>query len=131
MDKKKRSSRPRRKQFNRNARLQSGKTWLKNFTGKNVIRSYKRWYAVGEVCAIIELRQLGVSIEDEVLEKAKLTEASKEKARAVANKKRKDKLLAELHEDLDDDFSFIAGYTANGVPYGITWEESDDDEPIW
>ena len=30
-----------------------------------------------------------------------------------------------LHEiDSDTDFYFIAGYTPNDVPYGITWEEA-------
>jgi len=130
MAKKKKSSAPRRKNFNRNARLQSGKIWLENFEGNNVIRGYRRWFAVSEVCAIIELQLLGASIDVEVLEKAKLTEISKASGKSVANKKRRDKLLAELHEDSDDNFSFIAGYTANGVPYGTTWEETDDDS-IW
>ncbi len=29
----------------------------------------------------------------------------------------------EMYPDSDENFSFIAGYTSNGVPYGITWEE--------
>ena len=28
-----------------------------------------------------------------------------------------------LYEDSDDVYAFIAGYTGDGVPYGITWEE--------
>jgi hypothetical protein len=29
----------------------------------------------------------------------------------------------ELSTDSDANFSFIAGYTSGGVPYGLTWEE--------
>lgn len=30
---------------------------------------------------------------------------------------------SELSPDSDDYFSFIAGYTSSGVPFGLTWEE--------
>jgi hypothetical protein len=31
----------------------------------------------------------------------------------------------ELPGDSDDFFSFIAGYTSSGVPFGLTWDEFD------
>ena len=31
--------------------------------------------------------------------------------------------LAELYEDCDGRFAFIAGYTDGGAPYGVMWEE--------
>ena len=31
----------------------------------------------------------------------------------------------ELVAESDDHFSFIAGYTESGVPFGLTWEEYD------
>lgn len=27
------------------------------------------------------------------------------------------------YPDMDDTFSYIAGYTSGGAPYGVTWEE--------
>lgn len=27
----------------------------------------------------------------------------------------------------DDDFYFIAGYTPGGVPFGVSWDEAEDD----
>ncbi|UQZ85409.1 hypothetical protein SK3146_04698 [Paenibacillus konkukensis] len=37
-------------------------------------------------------------------------------------KKRKDRISTEVLEQ-DENFYFIAGYTAGGFPYGLTWEE--------
>ena len=31
--------------------------------------------------------------------------------------------LAEMYEDYDDRFAFIAGYTDGGAPFGVMWEE--------
>jgi len=30
--------------------------------------------------------------------------------------------------DQDEYFAYIAGYTDGGVPYGITWEEAEQDQ---
>lgn len=40
-------------------------------------------------------------------------------------KKKKSKNIIDnnLDDMMDDTFSFIAGYTAGGAPYGVTWEE--------
>ena len=31
------------------------------------------------------------------------------------------------NEDSDEYFYYIAGYTSNGVPFGVTWEQAIDD----
>jgi len=31
------------------------------------------------------------------------------------------------NSDSDEIFYYIAGYTSNGVPYGITWEEIEEE----
>lgn len=46
---------PRRKRMTREARLQSAKSWLKDYEGKNVIKSYGKWFAVDQICAMKEL----------------------------------------------------------------------------
>src|SRR5689334_9056214 len=56
---------PRRKRMRRPARLASARAWLPTYGGRNVVRGYARWYGVDPVCAIRELRLLGVSISDE------------------------------------------------------------------
>ena len=40
---------------------------------------------------------------------------------------RKKKFAGETDIDCDETFYFIAGYTSGGFPYGVTWEESDED----
>lgn len=32
--------------------------------------------------------------------------------------------------DMNDDFSFIAGYTSNGAPYGTAWEDAGIDPDL-
>ena len=45
--------------------------------------------------------------------------------------KKKRAVKEELVEtDSDDQFAFIAGYTAGGFPYGITWDELREERPI-
>ena len=37
---------------------------------------------------------------------------------------------AEQYENMDDTFSFIAGYTSGGAAYGVTWEEAGIDPEL-
>ena len=48
--------------------------------------------------------------------------------RRKKNRKNKTTLEDPIFEPFSDaDFAYIAGYTAGGAPYGITWEEWDSD----
>lgn len=44
-------------------------------------------------------------------------------------KRRMKELKKEIQDNSDSDeiFYYIAGYTSNGVPYGITWEEIEEE----
>lgn len=123
---------PRRKRMTRQGRLDSARAtrWVQNCVGRNVIKSYGKWFAVDPLCAVFELRMLGVKVDSERENQIK---ASIE-ARAAARKRRKQSAVEaefeEFHTDSDDTFSYIAGYTAGGVPYGVTWEELGN-EPPW
>ena len=127
---KKRINTPRRKRMSRQGRLQSGVQWLHKYKGKNTIRSYSKWYGVSEVCAILELRMLGLKIDCERLEKAKRTEENKAKLKVEIKSKKQERDHQERYEDSDETFYFIAGYTPGGFPYGVTWDEVDE-EPPW
>ena len=36
----------------------------------------------------------------------------------------------ELYSDMDGTFTFIAGYTSGGAPYGLTWEQVGIDSDL-
>ena len=111
--------------MNRAARLQSAKHWLPTSTGRDVVKGYRKWYGVSSVCAIIELRQLGIEVDEKRLVEAKRTEESKALERIRKKQQRAEKRAAEdaLLVESDENFAYIAGYTEWGFPYGVAWEE--------
>ena len=118
-------STPRRWRMNRAARLQSAKHWLPTYTGRDLVRGYRNWYGVSAVCAITELRQLSIKVDEQRLIQAKRTEESTAQQRAKKRQERTEKLAAEkIHlVESDENFAYIAGYTGWGFPYGVTWDE--------
>ena len=101
-------------------RLRSAKRWLVTYRGKDVVRGYRKRFDVSRVCAILELRMLGVDIPDARLEQARRDEQD----RATHRARQKQKYAAPPPlPDWDDEFAFIAGYTEGGAPYGITRDE--------
>ena len=74
---------------------------------------------MSDVCAVLELRMLGVDIADARLEQARRDEQS----RATGNARRKQKHAGREFGESDETFAFIAGYTEGGAPYGITRAE--------
>lgn len=125
MAKKRNNACPRRKRLSRKGRLQSAKAtgWVQSYRGKNLIRGYCKWFAVDPVCAIIELRQLGVRIDAE--REAHYRELADRKADARRARRQVDQMQTEDLWDSDETFAYIAGYTPAGFPYGVTWEEYD------
>lgn len=130
MGKKRKKHGPRRKRMNRSARLQSAKStqWVKNYSGKNIVRGYCKWYGVDPLCAVAELRQLGVPITAEREEELRRSVAAQAAARATRRQKRNEKEWDEYSES-DDTYAYIAGYTSWGFPYGVTWEEIGETPP--
>ena len=108
---------PRHKRLTRQGRLQAAKTWLRSYPGKNIARGYRRHFGVDSLCAIRELRLLGVAI-DPAYETAGLAASRARKKEP----KREEEFL--IKEETFYGFAFIAGYTAGGAPYGITIEEA-------
>ena len=116
----------------RQARLQSARAWIPTYRGKNIVRGYRRWYGVDLICAIRELRMLGVPVssayEQEVLDS--LEHMAKRKARRRAEKERERVSHGLIYgRDYDDDFAYIAGHTPGGCPFGINWDECEKRDP--
>ncbi|HYR06623.1 MAG TPA: hypothetical protein VEQ60_02565, partial [Longimicrobium sp.] len=91
---------PRRKGLSRTTRLQAAKRWIAEYRGKNLVRGYKKWFGVSEVCAVVELRMLGVDIPDARLEQARRDEQVRAAHRA--RRKARDAQGAAFPEWYDD-----------------------------
>lgn len=118
--KRKRALPPRAKRMDRSARLQSACTWLKTYNGKNIVSGYRRHFGVDWVCAFIELEMLGVKINSTYKEQILKSEEGD-----IAARRRRKARQKETDESSfeDETFAYIAGYTAAGFAFGVTWEE--------
>jgi hypothetical protein len=113
------------KTLNRTKRLKLAPQWISAYTGKNPVRGYARHFSVDLICAITELRMLGYPVPEEYELAVKRSIAD----RNLQKKKKREAKAAAANppDDMSNgEFLFIAGYTSNGVPYGIRREETDD-----
>jgi hypothetical protein len=116
--------------MNRQARIDSAMAtnWVAKYEGKNVIKGYANWYGVDLICAIVELRLLGVSISHG--RESQVRQSLSRNSRNRANRKMAEGQNPEgPHWDSDETFAYIAGYTSGGAPYGVTWEEMEETPP--
>jgi len=108
-------------------RILKAKIWLLTYEGNKVVRAYRKKFHVDIGSAVRELQEIGYEFQpgyvDNVLntENARIEQKRKKKREAEEQKQ----FAEEYDEFQDDKFYYIAGYTPNGVPYGITWEEMD------
>ena len=92
-----------------------------------MLQGYSNCFGVDLLCAVNELRILGIKFSAEREAQLKLS------VKAHVNAKRKKKAERTQREydcsssDSDDTYAYIAGYTPAGFPYGIRWEELDDE----
>jgi hypothetical protein len=109
----------------REKRLNSAKTWIKTYPGKNPVKGYSKKYGVDKLCAVKELRMIGVNI-SETYEKQLIhsLEALK-KQRLAIKKKREEALKIDPPFDSDEHHAMIMGYTSGGFAYGVTHEEME------
>ena len=114
----------------REARLQSAKIWILRYEGKNIVRGYAKWYGVDLLCAIIELRMLGVHVDENYEANVRRSIKNRAKQRKQRRLARKEVEYDDPYPDSDETFAYIAGSTSWGFPYGVTWEEIGE-EPPW
>lgn len=97
--------------------------------GGDIIKAYRKKFAVDRMKAVEELQSLGVSLAKEQIDREKATiKAYRELQRAKKAKRKRTREQGRIQksdllffEDQDDTFYDIAGYTSGGAPYGITW----------
>lgn len=93
---------PRAKRMKRAGRLQSAKHWVPKYSGKNVVRGYAKHYGVDHLCAVLELRMIGVEIDPVYVEQLKAT--AEAKAEATRRRKQKAREAEDLEQPWDTDF---------------------------
>lgn len=99
--------------------------------GGDIIKAYRKKFAVDRMKAVEELQLLGVPLTKEQIDRERaavkayqeLQRAKKAKRKRTHEQGRIQKSDLLFFEDQDDTFYYIAGYTSGGAPYGITWEE--------
>lgn len=123
----KNSKYPKRKRLTKQARLYSATGWITKYNGKNIIAGYAKWYGVDKICAINELKSIGVVISEMLENQVIASHKSRieQKRRLRENKK----IPNETFIESDDNFAFIVGYTSGGFPFGMTHEEFIVNEP--
>jgi len=110
----------------REKRLRSATTWIKTYSGSEIVKGYSKKYSVDKLCAVKELRMLGVEISEEYEKQLINSMEALRKQRLSFKKKREDELNASCGFDSDENFAMIMGYTSGGFPYGVTHEEMEE-----
>ncbi|MFD1849068.1 hypothetical protein [Oceanobacillus bengalensis] len=125
--KKQNTNTPRHKRLNRPRRLDAAKHWIPKYPGKNLVNGYSKHFAVNKLCAVRELEMIGYNFDDNYKQKLKDAELQKQIQTERRKEAKRQQFEEELWEDSDETFAFIAGYTDSGAPYGITWEEWNEE----
>ncbi len=115
-----------RKTLKREYRLRSAKDWIKTYSGDNIVKGYSKKYSVDKLCAVKELRMIGIEISEEYENQLRQSLESLRQQRLSFKKKREDKLNALCEFESDENFAMILGYTSGGFPYGVTHEEMEE-----
>jgi hypothetical protein len=110
------------KRMKQPGRLQSAKSWLPTYKGKNILQGYRKQYGVDLLCAIRELEILGIALNPEYIKAVKQSIEGGLLARKRKKIEKQEELEGVYGVDYDEYFSFIAGHTEGGASYGVPWE---------
>ncbi|MFK7693045.1 hypothetical protein ACI5FR_09650 [Paenibacillus sp. HJGM_3] len=101
--------------MNRQGRLQSAVSWLREYKGKNYIHGYRKHYGVDTGTAIAELRMLGVPLSDEAVRTARASAAASVRAKQARKEKRRLRLQEEQLAGIESDETLL---TSSGIQAG-------------
>lgn len=109
MAKKKQNLVLKRKRMKREARLQSAKSWLRDYDGKNVVKSYSKWFAVDPACAMKELELLGLRFTEIEKMNIKKHQENRIRQKQLSKERRLHKKKERELEKYDEGFGFYRG----------------------
>ena len=109
--------------------------WVSEYDGTpyggDIIKAYRKKFAVDRMKAVEELQMLGVTLTKEQIDREKaavkayqdIQRAKKAKRKRLREQRKMQKNDIADYPEQDGTFYYIAGYTSGGAPYGVTWEE--------
>ncbi len=101
----------------REGRLQSARKWMEEYTGKNIVKGYAKWYGTSNLQAVAELKMLGIRIDENYIIQLKKAEEEKIKRNRIKKEKREIEELArqlELESEFDYDCEYKYEYDFKG-----------------
>ena len=110
----------------RERRLNSAKNWIQTYSGNNLVKGYSKKYSVDKLCAVKELRMIGVEISEEYERQLINSIQTHRLQRLLFKKKREEELNGRSSFESDENLAMIIGYTSGGFPYGVTNEEMEE-----
>lgn len=129
MKKKKKKKNDELKGLPKRERLLKAEEWIEKFEGENIVKAYSKCVGLNLKNSMNELKSLGVKISpDDRTKVQQWVETKRRKREKRKENKEYEQFLMEYEGDSDEIFSFIAGYTSGGAPYGITYEEMEEME---
>lgn len=117
-----------KKTLHRDKRLKSAAEWVKTYSGKRIVQGYAKRYGVDKLCAVKELRLIGIEISEEYENQLRQSIEVLKRQRQLRKDKKEQELNSISEFNSDENFAFITGYTSGGFPYGITHEEMEEIE---
>lgn len=115
-----------KKTIKREGRFCFATNWVKTYSGNNIVKGYSKKFSVDKLCAVKELRMIGVEISEEYEKQLINSIEALRQQRLSFNKKREDKLNVLCEVESDEIFAMIIGYTCGGAPCGVTHEEIEE-----
>ena len=97
------------KRMNRAKRIASARSWLPNYTGKNILRGYCKHFGVDWRCAAVELEMLGVRLDAQYLATREASEAGLVRKRKERKQEREMIEAAHWHPYTDPFSAYLAG----------------------
>jgi hypothetical protein len=90
-----------------------------------MLKRYRKAFGVDWECAITEIKELGVMLDDLYLARLRETISRdfKDEKKHMPICRSEFDMHRGFMPECDENFAYIAGYTSGGVPYGVTWEE--------
>ena len=109
----------------RKDRFRQASRWISGYTGKNIIKGYRKHFKVHPLCAAYDLQMLGIEISESRIQQLKkdVENCRKQNDTDGSLKNSKDSRLYNPYPCSNEYFYYIVGYTSGGAPIGITWEE--------